>query len=54
MYRDLREFIAEWAKSWGKDGPLTAIGLVASPDDILTRSRTAAAEFPVLTAADFE
>ncbi|MDA7788087.1 substrate-binding domain-containing protein, partial [Sphingomonadaceae bacterium] len=27
----LKEFLAEWTKSWGRDGPLAKIGLVASP-----------------------
>jgi len=52
--RGLREFVAEWAKSWGRDGPLTRIGLVASPDDVAARSQAAATEFPTLAAADLE
>jgi phosphate transport system substrate-binding protein len=52
--RGLREFVAEWAKSWGRDGPLTAIGLVASPDDVAARSLAASSGFTPLTAADFE
>lgn len=30
----LKEYMAEWAKSWDADGPLAKIGLVASPDDV--------------------
>jgi len=52
--RGLREFVAEWAKSWGRDGPLTAIGLVANPDDVAARSQAATTGFTALTAADFE
>ena len=52
--RGLREFVAEWAKSWGRDGPLTAIGLVANPDDVAARSQAASTGFTALTAADFE
>ena len=52
--RGFREFVAEWAKSWGRDGPLTAIGLVANPADVATRSEEAATRFTPLTAADFE
>lgn len=52
--RGFREFIAEWAKSWGRDGPLTAIGLVANPADVAARSEAAATRFIPLTAADFE
>lgn len=50
----LREFITTWAQSWGREGPLAAIGLVASPDDVMARSTSAANDFPTLTAADFE
>lgn len=52
--RGFREFVAEWAKSWGRDGPLTAIGLVANPADVAARSEAAATSFTPLTAADFE
>lgn len=38
----LKEFLAEWAKSWGKDGPLAAIGLVPSPDETLAANTAAA------------
>ena len=31
----LAEFLAEWQNSWGVDGPLTDIGLIASPDDTM-------------------
>ena len=50
--RGLREFVAEWTKSWGRDGPLTAIGLVANPDEVATRSQAAATGFTPLTAAE--
>ncbi|MEO6151981.1 MAG: substrate-binding domain-containing protein [Croceibacterium sp.] len=46
----LREFVAEWAKSWSKDGPLAAAGFVSAPAEIATASAKAAAEFPLLTA----
>ena len=52
--RGLREFVGAWARSWGKDGPLTAIGLVSNPDDVAARSQAAATQFIPLTAADFE
>lgn len=52
--RGLREFVAEWAKSWGRDGPLAARGLVANPDDVAARSQAAATEFTTLSASDFE
>ncbi|WP_114522192.1 substrate-binding domain-containing protein [Altererythrobacter sp. ZODW24] len=46
----LREFVAEWTKSWEKDGMLAKIGLVASPDDVMAANMTAATEFTPLTA----
>jgi len=52
--RGLREFIAEWAKSWSKDGPLAAIGLVASPDDVATRSAASASGFTPLDGAELK
>jgi phosphate transport system substrate-binding protein len=52
--RGLREFVAEWAKSWGRDGSLTAIGLVANPDDVAARSQAAATAFTPLTASDLK
>ncbi len=52
--RGLREFVAEWGKSWGRNGPLTAIGLVANPDDVAGRSQAAASEFPVLSASELK
>jgi phosphate transport system substrate-binding protein len=50
--RGLREFVGEWTKSWGRDGPLTAIGLVANPDEVAARSQAAATGFTALTAVD--
>jgi phosphate transport system substrate-binding protein len=52
--KGLRDFVAEWTKDWGKDGPLAAIGLVVNPDDVMAKSTKAAAEFPALTAADLK
>lgn len=50
----LREYIAEWAKSWDKDGPLAKIGLVASPDDVRAANVAKAKDFPIITAADLK
>jgi len=52
--RGLREFIDKWTDMWGRDGPLTAIGLVANPADQAARSLAAATEFPALTAAELQ
>ena len=50
----LREYIAEWAKSWDKDGPLAKIGLVASPDDVRAANIAKATDFTVLTADELK
>ena len=49
----LRDFVAAWASSWGKDGPLANIGLVVNPDDVMTESTAEASNFTPLSAADF-
>ncbi len=48
----LREFVGEWTRHWGKDGPLARIGLVANPDDVAARMTTAATEFTVLDGGE--
>jgi phosphate transport system substrate-binding protein len=50
----LKEFVAEWAKSWGKDGPLAKQGLIVMPADKLAASAKAASEFPSLNGADLK
>src|SRR3546814_1961446 len=34
----LKQFLAEYAASWGKDGPLVKRGLIAAPDAVLAPS----------------
>ena len=46
----LREFVAEWARSWGKDGPLARIGFVSNADDVAARSQAASTAFTPMTA----
>jgi phosphate transport system substrate-binding protein len=36
--KGLKEFVAEWAKLWGKDGALAKSGMVVSPDDIQAKN----------------
>ncbi|WP_202385408.1 substrate-binding domain-containing protein [Altericroceibacterium endophyticum] len=50
----LREFVAEWANSWSKGGPLAKIGLVANPDDVAAKNAAAASEFPSLTVEELK
>jgi phosphate transport system substrate-binding protein len=45
-------FLSEWAKSWGKDGPLAKIGMVAMPADAMAANAAKVTELPVLTKAD--
>jgi phosphate transport system substrate-binding protein len=46
--KGLREFVAEWAKSWGKDGLLAKQGMVVSPADVQAASaKTASAMTPL-------
>ncbi len=46
--KGLREYVAEWAKSWGKDGLLAKQGMVVAPDAVQTASAaTVAAMTPL-------
>ncbi|HEY6869507.1 MAG TPA: substrate-binding domain-containing protein [Novosphingobium sp.] len=44
----LKEFVAEWAKSWGKGGLLAKQGMVVSPDAVQAKNAKVAAEFTLL------
>jgi phosphate transport system substrate-binding protein len=46
--KGLKEFIAEWAKSWGKDGVLAKAGMVVSPDDVQAKNATIASALTLL------
>lgn len=48
----LPEYLAEWVKSWSKDGPLAQIGLVASPDDVREANAKAATQFTTMSGSD--
>jgi len=50
----LKQFLAEWARSWGRDGPLAKVGLVAMPGDVMAANENAASEFPVLDGAQLK
>lgn len=47
----LKDYLSEWTKSWGVDGPLSRIGLIPSPADAMAANAKAASEFTVLDAA---
>ena len=46
--KGLKEFVAEWAKSWGRDGLLAKQGMVVSPDDVQTSNGKIASEMTLL------
>ena len=46
--RGLKEYVAQWAKSWGKDGLLAKAGMVVAPDAVQASSAAAATGFTVL------
>lgn len=50
----LKQFIAEWAKNWGKGGALTKIGLIAAPADKLTAMEKIATELTVMDGTELK
>jgi len=44
----LKEYLAEWTKMWGKGGPLSKLGFIASPDDVLAANGKIASEYTLL------
>ncbi len=50
----LDTFLAQWAKSWGADGPLARIGLVPLPADRQAKAAAAIQNQTVLTVAALE
>jgi phosphate transport system substrate-binding protein len=50
----LKEFLAAWTTAWVKDGPLTKIGLIASPDDKMAKATAAATSHTTMTADELK
>ena len=50
----LQEFLNVWAESWGRDGPLAKVGLVANPDDVMGRMTAAVKDHTALTADELK
>ncbi|WP_133365342.1 substrate-binding domain-containing protein [Qipengyuania sediminis] len=50
----LKDYIAEWAKLWGQDGPLAQIGLIPSPADALASNARIASAFTPLDPAQLK
>ncbi len=46
--KGLKDFVAEWAKHWSKDGLLAKQGMVVAPADVLAKSGKAATEFTLM------
>jgi len=46
--KGLKEFLAEWAKSWGRDGLLAKQGMVVSPDDVQAANAKIVTELTLL------
>ena len=46
--KGLKEFVAEWARSWGRDGLLAKQGMVVSPDDVQAANTKIATELTLL------
>lgn len=46
--KGLKEFVAEWAKLWGKDGALAKAGMVVSPDDVQAKNASVASGLTLL------
>jgi len=47
----LKDYVAEWVKSWGKDGLLAKQGMIVSPDDVQAKNAKIAAELPQFDAS---
>jgi phosphate transport system substrate-binding protein len=52
--KGLKEYVAEWAKSWSKNGMLAKQGMVVAPDAVLARSVKLASDFPSLDPASLK
>ena len=46
--KGLKEFVAEWAKSWGREGILAKAGMVVSPDEVQAKNATVASALTLL------
>jgi phosphate transport system substrate-binding protein len=50
----LEDFMKEWVKSWGKDGPLARIGMVAMPPEAMQANAAKVQAMTLLTKAELE
>lgn len=52
--KGLKEYVAEWAKHWGKDGLLAKQGMVVSPADVQAKNAVVATSFSLLDPAQLK
>lgn len=52
--KGLKEFIAEWPKSWGRDGVLAKNGMVVAPDDVQAKNAQIVANSTLLNSSDLK
>lgn len=50
----LEDFMKEWVKSWGKDGPLARVGMVAMPAEAMAANAAKVQNLTILTRAELE
>ncbi|WP_128893407.1 substrate-binding domain-containing protein [Erythrobacter sp. HKB08] len=50
----LKEFIAEWRKSWVAEGPLAKIGLIPSPADVMATMEKAATDLVTMDGSELK
>lgn len=50
----LEAFMQEWVKSWGKEGPLAKVGMVAMPADAMQANAAKVQAMTLLTKAELE
>jgi phosphate transport system substrate-binding protein len=50
----LKAYVAEWTKTWSKDGLLAKLGMVVAPDDVLAANAKTATDFTLLDGSQLK
>ena len=50
----LKEFLTEWSNAWVKDGPLSKIGFVSSPDDVMATNVKVASDYTTIDGSQLK
>lgn len=50
----LKEYLTQWTKMWDVDGPLTDIGLIASPSETMEANLKAATEYTTIDGSELK